>query len=168
MPSNHTVKLKALILAFPILYLIHDIEEIFTVEPFLQQHTVIPFHITTLQFTIAFLLLWVVTFIGCVQAVRNRQFLGMMPDTFFAFLVPGIFFANGIGHFLQFLVFRSYVPGIITAILIIYPYSLFALRLLLREEILTVKRFVLFFCLGFLLQGPFAAAALFLAGLLPI
>ncbi|MFP3122216.1 hypothetical protein OH784_05495 [Ectobacillus funiculus] len=37
MSSNQTVKLKSLILAFPILYLIHDIEEIFTVEPFLQQ-----------------------------------------------------------------------------------------------------------------------------------
>jgi len=166
MPSNHIVKLKSLILAFPLLYLIHDIEEIFTVEPFLQQHTVIPFHITTLQFTIAFLLLWALTFIGCVQAIRNRQFLGMKPDTFFSFLVPGIFFANGVGHLLQFLYFHSYVPGLITAIFIIYPYSLLALRLLLREGVLTVKRFLLFFCLGFVLQGPFAAAALFLAGLL--
>lgn len=166
MPSNHTVKLKSLILAFPILYLIHDIEEIFTVEPFLQHHTIIPFHVTTLQFTIAFLLLWALAFIGCVQAVRNRPFLGMKPDTFFALLVPGIFFANGVGHLLQFLFFRSYVPGLITAIFIIYPYSLFALRQLLREGVLTVKKFLLFFCLGFLLQGPFAAAALFLAGLL--
>jgi hypothetical protein len=90
----------------------------------------------------------------------------MEPHTFFAFLVPGIFFANGVGHLLQFLFFRSYVPGLITAILIIYPYSLFALSLLLREGILTTKKFLLFFCLGFLLQGPFAAAALFLAGLL--
>lgn len=166
MSSNHTVKLKSLILAFPILYLIHDIEEIFTVEPFLRQHTVIPFHVTTLQFTIAFLLLWALTFIGCVQAVRNRRFLGMKPHTFFAFLVPGIFFANGVGHFLQFLFFRSYVPGLITAVLIIYPYSLVALRLLLREGVLTIKRFFLFFCLGFVLQGPFAATALFLAKLL--
>jgi len=168
MLSNHTVKLKPLILAFPILYLIHDIEEIFTVESFLQQHAVIPFHVTTLQFTIAFLLLWALASIGCVQAVRNRQFLGMKPHTFFAFLVPGIFFANGVGHLLQFLFFRSYVPGLITAILIIYPYSLFALRQLLRNGMLTVKRFFLFFCLGFLLQGPFAAAALFLAGLFSI
>jgi hypothetical protein len=90
----------------------------------------------------------------------------MEPHTFFAFLVPGIFFANGVGHLLQFLFFRSYVPGLITAILIIYPYSLFALRLLLREGILTLQGFFLFFCLGFLLQGPFAAATLFLAELL--
>ncbi|WP_102344840.1 HXXEE domain-containing protein [Bacillus sp. Marseille-P3661] len=152
--------LKKLILLFPILYLIHDIEEILTVEKFLIDHAeILPISMTSEKFTFAFILLWILSAIGCYQALNNRKYFGMEPITFLSFLVPGVLLANGIGHLLQFIFFRDYVPGILTSIVIIYPYSFFTLRYLLKNELLTFKRFGLFFLMGFILQGPFALAA---------
>jgi hypothetical protein len=75
------------------------VEEILTVEEYLTKHSdVVPIKVTTLEFTLAFLLLWILTFIGCYKASKNKHFLGLEPKTFFSFLVPGIFLANGIGY----------------------------------------------------------------------
>ncbi|WCN39733.1 HXXEE domain-containing protein [Aneurinibacillus uraniidurans] len=156
-----------LIFLFPILYFVHDIEEILTVEKFLANHSdMIPFRITTAQFTCAFILLWILTLFGCYQTLHQKRFLGMSAITFFSFLVPGIFLANGIGHLLQFIFFQSYVPGVVTSVLIIYPYSFFTLRYLLRKNLLTLKKFLLFLFLGFILQAPFALLALLIAKVL--
>ncbi|MED4728293.1 hypothetical protein D1872_225710 [compost metagenome] len=166
-PLYKISKLNRLIWLFPPLYLIHDIEEILTVEKFLVKHSnVLPISITTLQFTFAFFLLWILTLLGCYKASKKRRFLGMEAYTFFSFLVPGIFLANGIGHLLQFILFQCYVPGIITSILVIYPYSFFTLKHLLNENLLTTRRFLLFLFLGFILQAPFAFVALLIAKLL--
>lgn len=155
---------KKLILFFPLLYLVHDIEEIITIEPFLKENSnVIPISVTAYQFAAAFAILWVITAIGCLQAVQNKNFLGMKPVTFFSFLVPGILLANGIGHVLQFIFFREYVPGFITTILIIFPYSFFTLRYLLRENLIDMKKFFFLLVLGFIIQGPIAYAALFIS-----
>lgn len=158
------VNFKKLILLFPFLFLLHDIEEIVTVEKFLRAHSdIIPFRVTTYQFALAFLILWVVTTIGCLQASRNKRFLGFEPVTFFSLLVPGILLANGAGHVIQFLFFGEYVPGIITTIMIIFPYSYIALSYLLKEHFITMKRFSFFLLFGFILQGPFALSALLLS-----
>ncbi|MFD3447611.1 HXXEE domain-containing protein [Microbacteriaceae bacterium 4G12] len=160
-------KLNLLIWLFPLLYFIHDLEEIFTVEKFLTKHAdIIPFTVTTLQFTVAFFMLWLLTFVGCYKASKQQKFLGMKANAFFSFLVPGIFLANGIGHLIQFIVFKGYVPGILTSIFIIYPYSFFTLKYMLQKNILTTKRFLFFLFLGFILQGPFAFTALVVAKLL--
>jgi hypothetical protein len=159
-------KLFLLIWLLPVLYLIHDTEEILTIQSFIQHHSdTIPFSISTLQFTIAFILLWIVATIGCYQAARNRSFLGMQPIPFFSFLVPGILLANGVGHLLQAMYFHSYVPGLFTAILVIFPYSIYTLKYFLDRRLLTLKKFIRFFLLGFVLQGPFAFLALFLSNL---
>jgi Protein of unknown function with HXXEE motif len=79
-------KLNRLIWLFPLLYFIHDVEEILTVEEFLTKHSdVVPIKVTTLEFTLAFLLLWIFTFIGCYKASKNKRFLGLEPKTFFSF-----------------------------------------------------------------------------------
>ena len=107
-------KINRLICLFPIVFFIHDLEEILTVEEFLFKHSdVVPYTITTMEFAFAFLLLWITTTIGCMKALKNKRFFRMKPITFFSLLVSGIFLANGIGHILQFIFFRSYVPGII-------------------------------------------------------
>jgi Protein of unknown function with HXXEE motif len=94
-----------------------------------------------------------------LKASKNKRFSGLEPKTFFSFLVPGIFLANGIGHLFQLILFQSYVPGIITSIVIIYPYSFITLKYLIHEQLLTVRKFLLFLCLGFILQAPIALLA---------
>nr|WP_276519833.1 HXXEE domain-containing protein [Bacillus infantis] len=159
--------LKKLILLFPFLYLLHDIEEILTVEKFLGSHSdIIPFQVTAVEFSLAFMLLWIVASIGCFKAAAGRSFLGMKPAVFVSFLIPGILLANGIGHLFQFIFFRSYVPGIVTSLLIIFPYSFFTAKQLIAERLLTVKRFLGYLVLGFVLQVPAALAAHLISNLI--
>lgn len=153
-------KKHLLLLLFPPLYLIHDIEEIFTVEKFLLDHSnLVPFRVTALEFAVAFSLLWILATVGCFQTYRDRQFLGMKPATYLAFLVPGIILANAIGHVLQFIFFKDYVPGLITSIFILIPYSFFTARFLITTEEVTVKKLVAYFIIGFVAQGPLALLA---------
>ncbi|MEH7380914.1 HXXEE domain-containing protein [Bacillus sp. JJ1533] len=152
-------RLNFFLLLFPPLYLIHDIEEILTVEHFLiKNSTIIPFHVSKLEFAVAFSLLWIVASVGCLMAKRGKQFLGMNPVTYLSFLVPGIILANAIGHVLQFLFFKDYVPGIITSVLVLIPYSFLTARFLITEEV-TVKKLVTYFIIGFVIQGPLALLA---------
>ena len=92
---------------FPPLYFIHDLEEILTIEKFLHsQSTVVPFQINTKEFTLAFLLLFIIAVVGCYFASQQKRFLGMTHTTFFSFLVPGILLANGAGHLLSIHIFQ--------------------------------------------------------------
>nr|WP_269719490.1 HXXEE domain-containing protein [Bacillus timonensis] len=148
------------LILFPLLYLIHDIEEILTVEKFLIEHSdIIPFRVTTLEFTVAFLLLWVLASVGCYQAFQGRKFLGMKPGTYLSFLVPGVILANAVGHILPCLIFKEYVPGIITSIFILVPYSFFTARFLITMGEVTVKKQITYFVIGFAAQMPLAFLA---------
>lgn len=158
---------KKLLLLFPVLYLLHDLEEIFTIEMFLIVHAnIIPLQITAMEFALAFSLLWIFASIGCFIAVRDKKFLSFNPIDYLSFLVPGIFLANGIAHLLQFIFFKGYVPGMITSIVIIFPYSFFTVKYLLKEKQLTLKKFFGYLMAGFVLQAPLALVAHFLSNLI--
>ncbi len=101
-----------------------------------------------------------------LSSFKEEVFLGMEPLTFFSILVPGLFLANGVSHFIQFIIIKNYVPGIITSILVIYPYSFFTLTYLFKEKLITMKKFMWFLCLGFILQIPFALLSLWFSELL--
>jgi hypothetical protein len=164
MNHNHSIFQK-LVWLFPFLYFIHDLEEILTIEHFLKTHsTQIPIRLTSEEFTVAFLLLWVTASFGCYQTSRNRPFLRMKPKMFFSFLVPGILLANGLAHIVQLLIFHSYVPGSITSFIIIFPYSFYALYfLVVKDQALTIKKFFIFLAIGFILQAPVALLAILIA-----
>ena len=147
---------------FPPLYFIHDLEEILTIEKFLHsQSTVVPFQINTKEFTLAFLLLFIIAVVGCYFASKQKRFLGMTHTTFFSFLVPGILLANGAGHLCQFIFFKGYVPGVITSIVIIFPYSIITLQHLLKEHILTKKRFLFLIYSRVYTSSPFSRSCTF-------
>ncbi|HZG60093.1 MAG TPA: HXXEE domain-containing protein [Anoxybacillus sp.] len=149
------------------MYLIHDMEEILTVETFLREHQEkIPFSVTTIEFTVAFLVLYIISVFGCYRVLRNKSFLGMSPAQYFIVLVPGFLFANGVGHVLQFIYFRSYVPGIYTTLVVIFPYCFFSLRFLFKHKILSKTKFLFIFLSAFILQAPLAFIALLLGEIL--
>lgn len=159
-------KLKKFIILFPFLYFLHDIEEIITVEKFLIAHSnIIPFRVTTAEFAFAFSLLWILASIGCFKTYTGRKFFRMEPTTYLSFLVPGILLANGIGHLFQFIFFKDYVPGVITTICIIFPYSILTVKFLITENLLTLKKFLYYLILGFILQAPLALLAHFISKL---
>ncbi|WP_260871805.1 HXXEE domain-containing protein [Bacillus sp. X1(2014)] len=155
-----------LIILFPFLYLLHDIEVIITVEKFLIANSnIIPFRVTTEEFALAFTLIWILASIGCLKAYSGRTFFRIKPITYLSFLVPGILLANGVGHLFQFIFFKVYVPGIITTIFIIFPYSFLTAKFLISERLLTLKRFLSYLVLGFLLQALLALVAHFISKL---
>lgn len=157
-------KFRRFLVLFPPLYLIHDIEEILTVEKFLEDNSnIIPFSVTTLEFSFAFTLLWLFASIGCYKAFYGNRFIGMKPTTFLAFLVPGILLANGIGHILQFFFFKDYVPGIITSSLILIPYTFFTAKFLISERVMTKIRILSYLVVGFIAQAPLALMALYIS-----
>lgn len=50
-------------------YFIHDLEEIITVEKFIEEKSnILSFSITILEFSFAFILLWFFASIGCYKA----------------------------------------------------------------------------------------------------
>ena len=151
--------LKKLILFFPVVFLIHDIEEIVTIEQ-VQLPFQLPFTISAIEFTVAFVFLWVIVTVGCLYAANGRRFLWIKPLPFFSLLVAGVFLANGIGHVLQAIVFQKYVPGVITAVLLLIPYCIMAIKKLYDAKVLTVKQLAVYLIAGFLLQTPAAFLAL--------
>jgi hypothetical protein len=160
------MKLNRLIGLFPILYFIHDLEEIVTVERFVQEHgDAIPLSVTTLQFTIAFGILFIISSAGCYQAMKGKKFLGMSPVAFFTFLVPGLLLANGVSHIFQAIYFQSYTPGVITTVCNIFPYSFFALKALRAEKLVSWKKLSAIFLIAFVAQGPLAFAAILISKL---
>ncbi|MGE7836498.1 HXXEE domain-containing protein [Viridibacillus arvi] len=153
-------KIKSLLLIFPIVFFIHDLEEIATVENFTMK---LPFSVSTEEFIIAFILLWIIVVIGCVTAANNKRFIGILPIKFFALLVAGVFLANGIGHVVQSVIFKKYVPGVITAVVILIPFCLLCIRKLILENLITPKQVGVYLLVGFLLQTPFALISLLIA-----
>ena len=141
--------LKNLILCFPLIFLIHDLEEIVTIEH-IQLPIRLPFTISTLEFTFAFVFLWIIVTVGCLYAAKGRSFLWLKPLSFFSLLVAGAFLANGIGHVLQAIVFQKYVPGVITAALLLIPYCIIAIKKLYKVKLLTKKQVIGYLLIGFI------------------
>ncbi|KQL35337.1 hypothetical protein AN959_10430 [Psychrobacillus sp. FJAT-21963] len=154
------LKIRWLIWLFPIVFFIHDLEEILTVEYF---SMVLPFKVTTVEFILAFSILWLIVFIGCMFAATNKDFIGLGPIQYFSILVAGIFLANGIGHILQSIFFQKYVPGVITSIFILVPFCLFSIKKLLLVNLITCKQILIYLALGFILQTPFAMGSIMFA-----
>ncbi|MEK3976663.1 HXXEE domain-containing protein [Psychrobacillus sp. FSL K6-1267] len=154
------IKIKKLLWMFPIVFLLHDVEEILTVEKFILP---LPFQVTEEEFALAFSLLWVIVTVGCLVTAANKRFLGMALSSFLMLMVGGIFLANGIGHVLQGIFFQRYVPGLITAVILLIPFCVYSIRVLLITKMIKGKQLPLYIMLGFILQTPFAFTALLIA-----
>jgi hypothetical protein len=91
------------------------------------------------------------------------SFVVTITSIFFSLLVSGIFLGNGIGHILQFIFFRSYVPGIISTILILLPFYFISIKYLYEEQLITISKLLNFLLLGGILQTPFALVSILVA-----
>jgi hypothetical protein len=150
--------------AAPAVFLVHDAEEILTVEPRLRAHrTELPAvfqpfgTITERQFTLAVALLFVgvvdVAAHGVRQARRGRASLPFM-------LVVGALLANGLTHLGQATYFRGYTPGVVTACLLVIPYGYLLAARLLATGLVTRRNLAGAVAAGAVVQSPIAALAL--------
>lgn len=147
------LNVQTLIWLFPILFIIHDFEEIILVEKWLHNNRkkiykrlppkiadriVKQFSMTTAQFAAAVIVIFLFVSAATVSAIQYL-YNGTSWNLYFFIAVTLVFFIHAFTHIGQTIIFRSIVPGTITSVIIIIPYSILLYRSLLIEEIVTWK-----------------------------
>lgn len=139
---NDKLPLPAVLLLFPVVFMVHDFEEILTVEKWTKQNkekvfALLPkklhrffwssFHINTLEF--AKDVFWI------FLAVTAAALIAVLFQWYGFFLIfLAIFFSHVFTHFGQSVLFKGYAPGVWTSLFLVLPYSLYAYYRLLHER----------------------------------
>jgi hypothetical protein len=155
----NSVPFDRLLWLVPIFLTIHNLEE----APFMgawykRLPMKFPLTITTRQFVIAATFItiagFIITYLG-VEYMANETgyllILGMQAILLFNAFVP---------HIATTIRFRMYSPGVITAVLIMLPFSFYLFRRAFDEDLLTLNQF--WIMLG---SAPFAVASIALLSL---
>ena len=147
----------------PVVFAVHDGEEIVTMTAFLQSHADrLPAQLlkfttnSTGQFVISVLFLLALILGFCILA-KHSNYSGA-PMTLFA-LLTAILFGNGLTHLGQAAILRDYTPGVITAPLVIV-FTILALRSFWENGFITRRSLLPMLVGGFLLQIPLVVVAL--------
>jgi hypothetical protein len=151
--------------AAPLVFLIHDSEEIATVVPWLHTHRerlpalVQPLTaMTTQEFALAVGLLFVGVLLASTHgAMRARRGARSIPFL----LIAGALIGNGVTHVMQVVYFREYTPGVVTAALLVLPYGFLLGRALEESKLASRTTWLGAIALGAIIQGPIVAALLF-------
>jgi hypothetical protein len=112
--------------------------------------------ITTRQFAAAVVLLLIGFALAAAHGARRAQ--RHLPSIPFL-LAAGAFAANGVTHLAQAAYFGGYTPGVLSAIVIVLPYSAALGRSLSRKGIVTPRTCAAAVVAGALLQVPIALLA---------
>lgn len=155
------IDVPTLIWIFPIMFILHDFEEIILVENWMSKHSekmceklpakianrvIKQFSMTTAQFAVAVLVIFLFVSISTIMA--NQYLLkGSFVYIYPFIIVSLIFFLHAFTHIAQSVFFGSITPGAITSVIIIIPYSIVLYSTLLINEIITRK--IIIICLPF-------------------
>lgn len=136
----NSIPFDRLLWLVPIFLTIHNLEEAPFMEGWYKRLPMkLPLRITTRQFVIAVTLItvagFIVTYLG-VEYLANQTgyllVLGIQAILFFNAFIP---------HIAATIRFRMYSPGIITAALLVLPFSFYLFRRALHENILSWTQF---------------------------
>jgi hypothetical protein len=154
------LSLNLVIWAFPLAFLVHDFEELVTMERFRHENLErFPKFlrniatITTRQFTLAVGILLVLTLFASYLATRPQRMVDLFTITLATFLV------HILGHVAQTIYFRRYTPGLITSVLVVLPYSLYGFHRLFTANLIVGDSFTTSILVGALLFVPLILAA---------
>lgn len=152
---------QTLIWLFPILFVLHDFEEIIMIEKWMVKKSDViyerlpriiadrvikQFSMSTAQFTVAVLVIFL--FVGSSTFMANQYIIqGSLANIYPFTIITLTFFLHAFTHIGQSIFLRSITPGSLTSMTIIIPYSLALYNALLINEVLTWK--VIFVCLPF-------------------
>ncbi len=150
---DRKISLNQIIWAFPILLFLHDAEEIFTMEQFTHTRHFYPEFVqsTTAQFSISIAMIWVLTL--CISYFATQSPQSTIAVWLFGLMVA-VRFVNVFSHIGSTLLLREYTPGVITAVFIALPCSLYALRRLFQLHWLSWNRLAQLLALGIILMVP--------------
>lgn len=154
--TDFTVSTLSLIWMTLVVFFIHDLEEIIWVEPFLKKNRNkvigrLPdklalklehiLTITSSQFSVAVLIEFIVLAVVTFSAAEFGYYL-----LFLSFVT--IFLLHVFTHLAQSLLFRMYTPGVVSAVLLVLPFTVYMLLRLTQESLVTWKQVFLSIPLG--------------------
>jgi hypothetical protein len=119
------------ILALPAVFCIHDLEELIFIDKIPALSSVLSGNIQDLirvskpQFAAAISLLFIVILIITIRWYRKPS--SSTRGLFLGFIIVGLFF-NSLTHIVQALLFRQYVPGLVSAVVLLLPYTFVILK----------------------------------------
>lgn len=122
------ISIKRLIWLFPVVFILHDMEEVFTMVPWMEQHSEFmerlpfaPVITTTAQVAGAVAFEWLLTFVAAYCGVRALR--RGTTHWFFMGLTAALLL-NVFTHLGQGILAGGYIPGLWTAPAILLPYML--------------------------------------------
>jgi hypothetical protein len=140
MASLSAIPFRLLLWLVPVFFMLHNMEE----APFMEswsKRLPVKFHptVSTPQFVVA------VTFLTLASFLVTYASLAWLPESIGYLLVLGmqaILFVNAIiPHLATTIRFRLYSPGVVTAVLITMPFSVYLFQRALAEQVLTWRQF---------------------------
>ncbi|HEX2923512.1 MAG TPA: HXXEE domain-containing protein [Chloroflexota bacterium] len=160
------VSLRTVILASPAVFLLHDLEELLTMERFLRENREslpIPaalkdrLNTTTGQFAVA--IAWPFPICAAVSSMAAKSLVPGAVTHAFAVMICGRFL-NALTHVGQSLLFRKRSPGLISAVFVVLPYSAYTLRRLQKAGLVGERELPRMMAEGGLLMGAAIPCAL--------
>jgi hypothetical protein len=152
----------------PVFLTIHNLEEAVVMPAFIEKRNAsvpdslrefIP-PVTYKQFLIA---LAIITIIPCIVA------LFWVTRRWAVYLLVGfqvVMLINVFAHTLMALSLRGYAPGLVTALIINLPFSLYLLKRAVSEKWMSKRAVLWMFPIGLLIHGPVLAGLMLLSGLI--
>ena len=155
-------------------WFVHDLEEVTTIERWsaewrhtrrndvsaIQQRLVETVASTRRRFAIA------VAFVGSVGV--GATVAGTVDPNGFGLVIYatilGGYFLHAFGHLIQSFILRGYTPGLVTAIVLVIPVSLYLYWRLLAADLLDTRIATVTCVVGFLLFAPIVVGAKTLSG----
>lgn len=153
------MSMQSLIWLFIVIFVLHDLEEIIWVESWIKKNrkqvvNMVPtriknqlhkmLNITSGQFAVAVLLEFIlfipITFIAVEQG-----------KLFMFISINSLFLLHVLTHVGQSLYLRMYTPGVVSAVVLVLPYTFYLFTRLIREELITYGSILLSIPVGFLL-----------------
>lgn len=162
-------KIKSLLWIFAISFILHNLEELFTMVGFLNRHLAefpaffqpIAASIQPAQYTLAIWLLNGLTLPLAWWASRRLQF----KQTHQWISLFAVFMSiNALMHLSQCLLFSSLAPGALTAAILIFPISMLLVRAEYQTGILKKKQLILYPVLAVLAMPLIIGAILSFSG----
>lgn len=158
-----TISTSTLIWLFPVVFMIHDFEEIMfwerwlkkngdevkrRVPAFLRKQVSVIVKKSTAQFLLPVCLIFCLTVLASFLAVEHQSYG-------FLLLAGGLFFLHGFMHLGQAVFLRRYIPAVITSALLVIPYGLILFGRLLAEGRVSSAGLMAYFLPGVILMIPF-------------
>jgi hypothetical protein len=157
---------KALLWLVPIFFTIHNLEEALLMPAFIERRNsavpaslskIIP-PVTYKQFLVTLIIITVVPYLITFFWLSRRWALYLLVGLQVVMLI------NIFAHTLTALFLGGYAPGLITALVINLPFSLYLLKRAAQEKWMSRKALALLFPLGLLIHGPALAGLMILSG----